>query len=116
MTVKNYVWVAKAPLAKCSSLTTWMIKNDITALSTPLPTVLEDGDEGEYFDALSIFSDCSAFLYQRSRLRTWMLIKSLRLRITTTRQSHYKKVSRDVKNLIWSQYKHRKSQEKNGAM
>lgn len=104
-TLKDYAWIAHLPFSKKSMLINYFIDNSFTKLSEPFPTVLKDGDEAKYFAGLDIFSHHPTFLYHHSRLKAWLLINSLRICVTTTRQTHYQRLPRSVRKLIWLFYR-----------
>lgn len=103
--IKSYTWVAKIPFSPGSQLLTYFIDNDFKRLSTSLPATLEDGGEAQFFQDLNVLGHHTSFIYNPSYWRAWLLINSLRIDVTTTKQRHHQRLPRKVRKLIWSFYR-----------
>lgn len=104
--VTGYHWVAKPPFKAGKKLLTWMATDEIVNLSVKVPTTLEEGATASYLCKIKIFQEEPNFLFSGSKFLVWLTIKSLHVEVVTTRKRYSIRVSKGLRALIWSQYKH----------
>jgi len=107
--VENYIWLVKPPFKKAFQVLSWVAINQFTAMSGKLPAILEEGAKVNFFNGIKLFVELPEAIFNRKFISAWLTIRTLKICVSTTRNSYVINVPSGIKSLIWSQYRKQKA-------
>lgn len=103
--VTGYSWEYMESFKKWKQLISYIGSSKQNLISDKIPCTLGEGEKADFYNPLNLFIENEIFHKNSNKLFVWYRIQTLKVRVSCSTFRKTIPVRKDLKSLIWRQYK-----------